>query len=432
MARIVGGIALSHTPTIGFALDHQKQNDPVWAPIFKDFITVRNWLKEKKPDAIIWMCNDHITSFFFDHYSPYVIALNDQYFPADEGGGPRKVPPVAGHTKLAQHLGFSLVADEFDMSFSQGKTLDHGVYSPLSMLQDPQDGSMAPIVHMQMGVLQFPVPSPQRFFKLGQAIRRAVESYPEDLNVVICAAGGLSHQVHGERCGFNNTEWDMQFLDLLEKDPQTLTQYTLADYARLGGFEGSEVIIWLAMRAALSEQVTKLHQTYYLPSMTAIATVIYENHGTLPPAEKIAEHTAHMNHQLQGADQIPGTYPFTLERSVKSFRINSFLHKLIDPDYRKRFLEDEEGLFRESDLTEEEKDLIRRRDWRGMMHYGAIFFMLEKLAAVVGVSNLHVYAAMRGQTLDDFMKTRNAPTALYSVAAKDDKGPAWEKDPKEK
>jgi len=428
MAKIVGGIAFSHTPTIGFALDHQKHNDPVWAPIFHDFEIVRKWLDEKKPDAIVWLFNDHITSFFFDHYSAFSLGLDDQYFPADEGGGPRKVPPVGGHSKLAQHLGHSLMADEFDMAFFQGKKLDHGVFSPLSMLQDPVDGTMAPIVPLQVGVLQFPIPSPLRFFKLGQALRRAVESYPEDLNVVVCGAGGLSHQVHGERCGFNNTEWDMKFLDMLEKDPLALTQLTHADYARLGGFEGSEIIVWLAMRAALSAQVNKIHQTYYLPSMTAIATVIYENNATPPPPEKIAEHTQHIHHQLAGVEEIPGTYPFDLARSVKSFRVNSFLHQLIHPEFRKRFLETPEETFEEAALTEEERDLIRRRDWRSLMHYGAIFFLLEKLSAVVGVSNLHVYAAMRGQSLEDFMQTRNAPTALYSVAAKSDDGPEWEKD----
>jgi gallate dioxygenase len=71
---------------------------------------------------------------------------------------------------------------------------------------------------------------------------------------------------------------------------------------------------------------------------------------------------------------------------------------------------------------------VRRLDWRGMIHYGVSFFMLEKLGAVVGVSNLHIYAAMRGQTLEEFQKTRNAPGALYSVAGTD-AGPrqqSWE------
>ena len=61
-----------------------------------------------------------------------------------------------------------------------------------------------------------------------------------------------------------------------------------------------------------------------------------------------------------------------------------------------------------------------------MIHYGVIFFVLEKLGAVVGVSNLHIYAAMRGETLEQFQKTRNAPGALYSVAGKDSTNLAWD------
>ena len=68
---------------------------------------------------------------------------------------------------------------------------------------------------------------------------------------------------------------------------------------------------------------------------------------------------------------------------------------------------------------------VRERDWRGLLHYGVIFFLLEKLAAVVGVSNLHVYAAMRGQSLAEFQKTRSAPSALYSVAGTEQAKPAW-------
>ncbi|SUD65939.1 putative protocatechuate 4,5-dioxygenase [Pseudomonas putida] len=90
---------------------------------------------------------------------------------------------------------------------------------------------------------------------------------------------------------------------------------------------------------------------------------------------------------------------------------------MIEPDWRRRFLETPEALFEEAGLSEEECDLLRRRDWRGLIQYGAIFFVLEKLAAVVGVPNLQVYAAMRGQSLEDFMKTRNQQV-LYSVAGK--------------
>src|SRR5215813_6334494 len=125
-----------------------------------------------------------------------------------------------------------------------------------------------------------------------------------------------------------------------------------------------------------------------------------------------------MARELSGVEKLEGTYPFTLERSVKAFRINQYLHRMVEPSHREAFLRDPEASFAAAGLTEEERDLIRRRDWRGLMHYGVIFFMLEKLGAVIGVSNLHIYAAMRGESLEAFQPTRNAPGALYSVAGK--------------
>ena len=170
------------------------------------------------------------------------------------------------------------------------------------------------------------------------------------------------------------------------------------------------------MRGALSGGVKKLHQSYYLPSMAGIATMILENQAAPPAPGELARHRAKIDEQLAGIEQLEGTYPFDLERSVKSYRVSKFLHALIDPVQRERFRADEAGCMREAALSETERDLIARRDWRGLLHYGVIFFLLEKLAAVSGVSNLHVYAAMRDQSLDEFQKTRNAPGALYSVA----------------
>jgi gallate dioxygenase len=304
------------------------------------------------------------------------------------------------------------------MSFFQDKGMDHGFFSPLSVMWPHEPDWPAPVIPLQVGVLQFPIPSAARCYKLGKSLRRAIESYQEDLKVVIVATGGLSHQVHGERAGYNDTDWDHRFLEMFEKDPETLTQMTHADYAKLGGLEGAEVIMWLIMRGAMSSNIKKLHQAYYLPSMTGIATALYENEAMEPPVDTSAEYINHMNHQLAGAEKLEGTYPFTLERSVKAYRLNKFLHEMIVPEHRKKFLNDQEALFEEHQLTEEERDLLRRLDWRGLIHYGVIFFMLEKLGAVVGVSNLHIYAAMRGETLEEFQKTRNT-NALYSVAGKD-------------
>jgi gallate dioxygenase len=430
MATILGGIASSHTPTIGFAYDQKKQDDPVWAPIFKGYEPVQRWLADKKPDVLFFIYNDHVTSFFFDHYSAFALGIGESYHPADEGGGPRQLPPMKAHTGLAHHIGAALVADEFDMSFFQDKGLDHGVLSPLSMLCPHTPDWPAKIVPLQVGVLQFPIPSARRCYKLGQSLRKAIESYPEDLTVVIVATGGLSHQVHGERAGFNNTPWDMQFLDLVEKDPGKLAELTHADYARLGGFEGSEVIMWLIMRGALSATVRKVHQTYYLPSMTGIAIAIYENEAIAPMAtDTKSAYLEDVGRQLKGVEQLEGTYPFTFARSVKGYRLNRFLHDLVNKPHREKFLQDPEAAFEEAGLSEEERTLVRNRDWRGLIHYGVIFFMLEKLGAVVGVSNLHIYAAMRGETLEAFQKTRNAQM-LYSVAGRNLDKLGWNTDKK--
>jgi len=185
----------------------------------------------------------------------------------------------------------------------------------------------------------------------------------------------------------------------------------------------------------MSAILRKIHQTYYLPSMTGIATAIYENDaidtGVDMRNDTAAAQRAHIGRQLAGAEALEGTYPFTLARSVKGYRLNKFLHRMIEPAHRARFLQDEEGALREAGLSAEECDMIRRRDWRALIRYGASFFMLEKLGAVVGISNLHIYAAMRGETLEAFQKTRNAPGALYSVAGTDPKSVAFE-DPSRK
>jgi gallate dioxygenase len=415
MASIVGGIGSSHTPTIGFALDARKQSDPVWAPIFAGYQPLQRWLQDKRPDVLFFIYNDHVTSFFFDHYSHFALGVGAEYAVADEGGGPRKLPPVRGHPALARHIAMALTAEEFDLAYFQGKPLDHGCFSPLSVMWPHEHGWPGAIVPLQVGVLEFPTPTARRCLRLGQSLRRAIQSYPEDLNVAIVATGGLAHQVHGERAGFNNTPWDMEFLDLLEREPERLAELTIAQYAERGGLEGAEVIMWLIMRGALAARVRKLHSTYYLPSMTPIVTVIYEDDSAPAAIETDSRFREHIGRELAGIEKLPGTYPFTLDRSVKAYRLNSFLHRLIEPEFRQRFLADPEPMFAAAGLTAEERDLVRRRDWRALIHYGVIFFLLEKLAAVLGITNLHVYAAMRGESLEEFQKTRNVQM-LYSVA----------------
>ncbi|MCC2096197.1 MAG: gallate dioxygenase [Hyphomicrobiales bacterium] len=416
MARIIGGIGASHSPTIGFARDTNKQDDPAWKPIFDGFAEVRKWVQDQKIDTLFIVYNDHITSFFFDHYSAFALGVDDIYHPADEGGGPRDVPPAKGHAALARHVGAALVADEFDMSFFQGKPLDHGCLSPLSMLGDETGPWQGNIVPLQVGVLQLPIPNARRCYKLGKSLRKAIQSFPDDnLRVAIVGTGGLSHQVHGERAGFINEDWDREFLSLIEIAPEQLVEKRLADFASLGGMEGAEVIMWLVMRGALSDTVRKVHSMTYAPSATNIATIIFEDLGANPDPAEMEAFRKHMGYELAGAEKLEGTYPFSLERSRKGFRINDFLHRLVEPDHRRRFVEGFDALAAECNLSEEEKALVAGRKWIEMIRYGVSFFVLEKMAAVIGVSNPEVYAAFRGETLEQYLASRKVPLR-YSVA----------------
>src|SRR5258706_85875 len=176
MARLIGGIGTSHVPTIGGAYDRKKQDDPDWAPLFKGYEPVRAWLEEKRPDVLVFFYNDHASTFFFDHYPTFALGLSETFPIADEGLGPRAIPPLKGHPALARHMAESLVNDEFDISVWQDLPIDHGVHSPLTMFWPPSPDWPGKIVPIEINVLQHPIPTPLRCWKLGQAVRRALLS----------------------------------------------------------------------------------------------------------------------------------------------------------------------------------------------------------------------------------------------------------------
>jgi protocatechuate 4,5-dioxygenase beta chain len=276
MAQIIGGIGTSHVPTIGMAFDKGKQADPDWAPLFRGYEPAAKWLAEKKPDVLFFCFNDHATTFFFDRYPTFALGVSEEYPIADEGQGVRPIPPLKAHAPLARHVARSLIADEFDLTIFQDLALDHGLHSPLTLLWPSRPAWPARVVPLVVNVLQHPLPTPRRCYKLGQAIRRAVESYPEDLKVAMVGTGGLSHQMIGERAGFNDEAWDREFLDLIGSDPERLAAMSVEDFARRGGNEGAEVIMWLIMRGALRKEARKVHDSTYLPMTTNMAVAVFE------------------------------------------------------------------------------------------------------------------------------------------------------------
>jgi len=281
MARITAGVGCSHVPAIGVAMDTGITEQPYWQPVFKGFEYSRQWMADNKPDVIFLVYNDHCTAFDASCIPTFALGAAAEFHPADEGWGPRPVPVVRNHQKLASHIAQSLVLDEFDMTIMNEMEVDHGLTVPLSvMFGEVAKEAEWPclVIPLAVNVVQYPAPTGNRCYQLGKAVRRAIESYPEDLNVMIFGTGGMSHQLQYKRAGLINPEFDAMFLDRLTSDPIGLSQMPHVDYLREAGSEGVEMVMWHVMRGALEDDVVEVHRHYHVPaSNTAVGHIILEN-----------------------------------------------------------------------------------------------------------------------------------------------------------
>lgn len=269
MGILIGGIGSSHAPSIAHAWDQGHQQRPEWKPFFDAYGPVKQWLADQRVDTVVMFYNDHLNHFQFGNYPTFAMGIAETMPVCDEGDGPRDFPPIPGNVDLGWHLASSLVADEFDLTICQEIALDHGVMSVLPLLASPPWPFK--VIPINVNVLREPMPTPQRCWRIGQAVGRAIQSYDKDARVVVAATGGLSHQLHGPDFGFVNPEWDNRFLDLLVDQPEVLAQASHADYMQRGGAEGVEMMVWLAMRGALSTQDQPLKQVqrfYWAPMLT--------------------------------------------------------------------------------------------------------------------------------------------------------------------
>lgn len=277
MAILIGGLGSSHAPSIGHAFDHDHGQRPEWKPMFEAYQPVRQWLSEKKVDTLVVFYNDHLNQFQFSAYPTFALGVAPQMPVADEGAGPRDFPAIPGDPELGWHVANRLLAEEFDLTICQELVLDHGVMSVLPLLCSPPWPIR--IVPINVNVLREPLPTAMRCWKLGQAMGRAIQSFPGESRVAVVATGGLSHQLHGPDFGFVNPEWDNRFLDLLETQPLSLAEASHEDYMFRGGAESVEMIIWLAMRGALdvvSADIKMIHRHYWAPMLTGYGLLALE------------------------------------------------------------------------------------------------------------------------------------------------------------
>ena len=292
MARITASVYTSHVPAIGAALDLGKSQEPYWQPLFKGYQPSKAWFKENTPDIIFLVFNDHATAFSLEMIPTFAIGTAAEYAVADEGWGPRPVPKVMGHPELASHIAQSVIQQDFDLTIVNQMDVDHGLTVPLSLIcGQPSVDNFAwpcPVIPFAVNVVQYPVPSGNRCFQLGRAIRKAVNSFDRDLKVQIWGTGGMSHQLQGPRAGLINKEFDAAFLDQLIADPVRLAQKPHIDYVRDAGSEGIELVMWLIARGAMDDVADGTgakanaprvrHRFYHVPaSNTAVGNLILEN-----------------------------------------------------------------------------------------------------------------------------------------------------------
>ena len=286
MSRITASVYTSHVPAIGAAIDQGKTEEAYWKPVFAGYRFSKQWIQAEQPDVIFLVYNDHATAFSLELIPTFALGLAAEFSPADEGYGPRPVPVVRGYPELASHIAQSVIQDDFDLTLVNKMDVDHGLTVPLSLMFGQPAAWPCKIIPFAVNVVQYPVPSGRRCFMLGQAIRRAIESFDEDLNVQIWGTGGMSHQLQGARAGLINAAWDNQFLDRLIEDPSGLSQVPHIDYVREAGSEGSELVMWLIARGAMADvaggkKPTVRHRFFHVPaSNTAVGHLILENAKT--------------------------------------------------------------------------------------------------------------------------------------------------------
>ncbi len=282
MAHISASVYTSHVPAIGVALDLGKTEEPYWQPLFAGYEPSMAWIREHEPDVVFLVFNDHATAFSLEMIPTFAIGTAASFAVADEGWGPRPVPDVVGHPDLAAHIAQSVIQQDFDLTLVNKMDVDHGLTVPLSLMFGQPDAWPCPVIPFAVNVVQYPPPSGRRCLNLGKAIRNAIESYDEPLNVQIWGTGGMSHQLQGPRAGLINSEFDRAFLDDLIADPDALADKPHVDYLREAGSEGIELVMWLIARGAMGDLAggptpVPRHRFYHVPaSNTAVGHLVLE------------------------------------------------------------------------------------------------------------------------------------------------------------
>jgi hypothetical protein len=261
VATVIGGIAISHTPSMGVEYDRGMASSdgfsPRWLPWYDGTRRVADLLARLAPDHLVVVYNDHLNHFDLDNYPALAIGVAERFRQADEGWGPRDLPDLGGDTRWGLHLTQQLTAREFDLTVSQDLAIDHGVFSWLPYVfrrtGDGASGGGWPVTVTPICAER----------------------------VLVIATGGMSHQISGARFGMANEDLDRYFLTRLPDHLDELVAIPVREYMRLGGTDAAELILWFAMRAALSERARPVYTFQVFPGITGCGALVMAEPGAL-------------------------------------------------------------------------------------------------------------------------------------------------------
>lgn len=275
MANFVGGICTSHNGALVHGWDAGLRDDPIWTPVFESYDPVRAWIKEKKVDVLFFVFNDHVSNFFFDCYPTFAIGIANEYEHADEGSGPRDLAIPYGDVPFSRYMADYLIRDDFDLTVCQEMKLDHGFMGPTPyMLDQPWPVKFVPFC---VNVIQHPIPSIKRCWNLGKSVRKAIEAYPEDINIAVVGTGGLSHELQGTEFGRIELDWDNEFMDKFEFEPESMLDWDVQEFMDRGGAESAETVMWFTMRGAMAPKVKRIHRNLYRGMLTGMGVLVFED-----------------------------------------------------------------------------------------------------------------------------------------------------------
>jgi gallate dioxygenase len=254
MAQIVAGFGVPHTPVFPFFV---KRDGPD-CETAKLFAAQKEQLAAARPDVIVMFDTDHLNTFFLDNLPIFAVGVDKAFTgPNDE---PREMPiyTIPSAVDLAAHIRQNVIEDGFDAALTQHFSVDHSVAVPLHFLTP--DMTIPVIPFFISGHLP-PLPPARRCYALGQAVARAIASWPATLRVVIMGSGSFSLEVAGPRMapgrtdGVPDPDWALRVIKYLEEQQieKLISEATPHQLLKAGNV-GGELLNWIAMLGAIGDR----------------------------------------------------------------------------------------------------------------------------------------------------------------------------------